>query len=114
MGVWSMSITSDRTRRLINLVINQGEALHLPHKSKIIMKQTINLDVAAKKLAKVNSLLNEVNNTLQDLLVNVQELDNDYSNKSFDLCQSYCQLADEIGAAIMQEKVLEVLDKKQS
>ena len=82
----------------------------LPHKSKKInMKQTINLDVAAKKLAKVNSLLNEVNNTLQDLLVNVQELDNDYSNKSFDLCQSYCQLADEIGAAIMQEKVLEVI-----
>ena len=73
------------------------------------MKQTINLDVAAKKLAKVNSLLNEVNNTLQDLLENVQELDNDYSNKSFDLCQSYCRLADEIGAAIMQAKVLEVI-----
>ena len=43
------------------------------------MKQIISLDLAAKKLAKVNSLLNEVNNTLQDLLVNVQELDNDYS-----------------------------------
>ena len=90
-----------------------GGGAAFPINQKINMKQTINLDVAAKKLAKVNSLLNEVNNTLQDLLVNVQELDNDYSNKSFDLCQSYCQLADEIGAAIMQEKVLEVLDKKQ-
>lgn len=108
-----MSEPSDRTRKLINLVLIRGRCRAFPVNQKINMKQTINLDVAAKKLAKVNSLLNEVNNTLQDLLENVQELDNDYSNKSFDLCQSYCQLADEIGAAIMQEKVLEVLDKKQ-
>lgn len=78
------------------------------------MKQTINLDVAAEKFAKVNKLINEANNILQDLSGYVVELDSDYSNRSFDMCQEYCKLADEMAAAIMQEKVLEVLDKKQS
>lgn len=97
-----------------NLVINQGGGAAFPINQKINMKQTINLDVAAEKFAKVNKLINEANNILQDLSGYVVELDSDYSNRSFDMCQEYCKLADEMAAAIMQEKVLEVLDKKQS
>ena len=61
-----------------NLVINQGEVQSLPHKSKINMKQTISLDVAAKKLAKVNDSLCEVNDTIQELCENIVNLGDDF------------------------------------
>lgn len=89
-----------------NLVINQGEVQSLPHKSKINMKQTISLDVAAKKLAKVNDSLCEVNDTIQELCENIVNLGDDFSDRSYELRQSYCNLIDEISAAMMKEAIL--------
>ena len=89
-----------------NLVINQWEVQSLPHKSKINMKQTISLDVAAKKLAKVNDSLCEVNDTIQELCENIVNLGDDFSDRSYELRQSYCNLIDEISAAMMKEAIL--------
>ena len=70
------------------------------------MKQTINLDVAAKKLAKVNDSLCEVNDTIQELCENIVNLGDDFSDRSYELRQSYCNLIDEISAAMMKEAIL--------
>ena len=78
----------------------------LPHKSKINMKQTISLDVAAKKLAKVNDSLCEVNDTIQELCENIVNLGDDFSDRPYELRQSYCNLIDEISAAMMKEAIL--------
>ena len=53
------------------------------------MKQTISLDVAAKKLAKVNDSLCEVNDTIQELCENIVNLGDDFSDRSYELRQSY-------------------------
>ena len=70
------------------------------------MKQTISLDVAAKKLAKVNDSLCEVNDTIQELCENIVKLGDDFSDRSYELRQSYCNLIDEISAAMMKEAIL--------
>ena len=70
------------------------------------MKQTINLDVAAEKLAKVNDSLCEVNDTIQELCENIVNLGDDFSDRSYELRQSYCNLIDEISAAMMKEAIL--------
>lgn len=91
----------------MNLVlIRGGKVKSLPHKSKINMKQTISLDVAAKKLAKVNDSLCEVNDTIQELCENIVNLGDDFSDRSYELRQSYCNLIDEISAAMMKEAIL--------
>ena len=67
------------------------------------MKQTISLDVAAKKLAKVNDSLCEVNDTIQELCENIVNLGGDFSDRSYELRQSYCNLIDERSGAMMKE-----------
>lgn len=67
------------------------------------MEKKINLQEAAEKIAKVNNLINEANSVLEELAGHLKEFDDDFRNRSFDMCQQYCALTDEIAVAMMRE-----------
>lgn len=67
------------------------------------MEKKINLQEAAEKIARVNSLINEANSVLEELAGHLKTYDDDFSKRSFDMCQQYCSLTDEMAAAMMRE-----------